>query len=81
MHHKFDLNQPVNQYGNLLNLAIANHQLENVIFLINYHMEKNDSKHLIKINTLDDKDNTCLILAVQENQGDAVLSILNYLAL
>lgn len=44
-------------------------------------MERNDSKHLIKINTLDDNDNTCLILAVQENQGDAVLSILNYLAL
>lgn len=44
-------------------------------------MEKNDSKHMIKINTLDHNDNTCLVLAVQENQGDAVLSILNYLAL
>lgn len=55
--------------------------MENVIFLMNYHIERNDSKHLIKINTLDENDNTCLILAVQENQGDAVLSILNYLAL
>lgn len=61
---KFDLNQPVNSYGNLINLAICNNQVENMMFLLNYGTEKSDKKDQLKINVLDENDNTCLILAV-----------------
>lgn len=42
-------------------------------------MEKNDKRHMVRMGVLDEDDNTCLILAVRENQGDSVLAILDYL--
>lgn len=54
-----------------MNLAIVAGQPENFFFLI---------KELgIKYHTLDDEDNTSLILAVKHNRGDFVVAILQKL--
>lgn len=49
------------------------------MFLLNYGLQKGEKKDSIKVNTMDEKDNSCLILAVQMNLGDAVVAVFDYL--
>ena len=49
------------------------------MFLLNYGFQKGDKKDSIKLNTMDEQDNTCLTLAVQMNLGDAVVAVFDYL--
>ena len=45
------------------------------MFLLNYGSQKGEKKDAIKLNVLDEQDNSCLTLAVQMNLGDAVMAI------
>lgn len=72
IHHNYDVNEPVPQYGSLLNLAIAYDQFENFQTLL--------ESPKINLKTTDEEDNTCLILSVKEKKGHFVQLILQKLS-
>jgi ankyrin repeat protein len=70
---KIDINEPIDEFGSYLNLAIISGHTDNFFFLIK-ELSLNYTK------SFDSEGNTCLILAVQYNRGDFLVSILDKLA-
>jgi ankyrin repeat protein len=71
-HNKFDLNEPIEEFGSYLNLAIVAGHPENFDFLIK-------ELGIDYTKKFDNGGNSCLILAVKKNKGDFVAAILDKL--
>ena len=72
VYKKFDINEPINNYGSFLNLAITEGEPQSFYFLIK-QTGLDYSKKLYQ------QENTCLLLAVKYNKGDYVVAILQKL--